>query len=258
MTDFTVGALAARTGLTVRTLHHYDTIGLLSPSGRTDAGYRLYAENDVRRLEHIVMLRSLGVSLPEISSVLSGGPDDLLRVLTEHAVALRRRAEEATTLAARADHMAEHLLGHRVRSLDEALDDIAAVRMFEEYFNAEQVDALRNRTKQLGIEAVREAEAEWPRLIAAVRYEMKAGTAPDDPRVQPLALRWRELVEMFVNGRFDVGASAGRMMHENASVRQRTDLDMEIMEYVGRANAALRAHPGGTQDGEPDTHSDES
>ena len=68
MMDFTVGALAARTGLTVRTLHHYDTIGLLSPSGRTEAGYRLYSETDVRRLEHIVVLRSLGVSLPEISS----------------------------------------------------------------------------------------------------------------------------------------------------------------------------------------------
>jgi hypothetical protein len=114
------------------------------------------------------------------------------------------------------------------------------VRLFEEYFNAEQLDTLSDRTEQLGIEAIREAESEWPRLIAAVRYAMKAGTAPDDAKVRPLAQRWRELVEMFVNGRFDIAGSAGRMMHANASVRQRTGLDTEIMEYVGRATAALR------------------
>jgi DNA-binding transcriptional MerR regulator len=239
MTDFTVGALAARTGLTVRTLHHYDTIGLLSPSGRSEAGYRLYSEKDVHRLQHIVMLRSLGVSLPEIASVLSGGPSDLLRLLTEHAVALRGRAEDALALATRADHMAEHLRGHAVHSLDEGFEDIAAVRLFEEFFDAEQLDALRDRTQEVGVDAIREAESEWPRLIAAVRFEMKTGTPPDDTRVRPLAQRWRELVEMFTNGRFDIAASAGRMSHADDTVRQRTGLDMEVMEYVARATAAL-------------------
>ena len=189
--------------------------------------------------------------------MLSGGPDELLQLLTEHAAsisdsALRRRQLLPLVLTTWLSISG----GHRVQSLDEALDDIAAVRVFEEYFNAEQVDALRDRSEQLGIEAIRETESEWPRLMAAVRYEMKVGTAPDDPRVRPLALRWQELVDMFVNGRFDIAASAGRMMHQNTSVRQRTGIDMEIMEYVGRANGALRVLPGGTQGDAPDTRSD--
>jgi hypothetical protein len=151
--------------------------------------------------------------------------------------------------------MAEHLRGHVVHSLDEAFDDIAAVRLFEDYFDTEQLDALRDRAKEVGVETVREAETEWPRLIAAVRHEMKAGTSPDDARVRPLAQRWRELVEMFKNNRFDIAASAGRMIHANDSVRQRTGLDMEIMEYVGRATSALRAYSGDTAQ---DTVRDES
>ena len=78
MSDLTVGALAARTGLTVRRLHHYDAIGLLSPSGRTEAGYRLYSGDDVCCLQHIVLLRGIGLALPSIAEALSTKPDDLV------------------------------------------------------------------------------------------------------------------------------------------------------------------------------------
>ncbi len=65
-TEWKVGDLAGRTGLSVRTLHHYDEIGLLSPSGRTGLGHRLYSAGDVLRLERIRSLRALGLSLEEI------------------------------------------------------------------------------------------------------------------------------------------------------------------------------------------------
>lgn len=58
-----VGELAARAGLTVRALHHYDSIGLLVPSARSDAGYRLYDRNDVARLHQIQALRKFGMAL---------------------------------------------------------------------------------------------------------------------------------------------------------------------------------------------------
>src|SRR3569623_379879 len=67
-----IGEVAAATGLTVRTLHHYDEIGLLAPSGRTEAGYRLYSDGDVRRLYRIVALRRLGLALGEIAPLLEG------------------------------------------------------------------------------------------------------------------------------------------------------------------------------------------
>ena len=66
----TVGEVSALVGVTVRTLHHYDERGLLSPSGRTDSGYRLYSERDLERLQEILGWRALGFSLDEIGELL--------------------------------------------------------------------------------------------------------------------------------------------------------------------------------------------
>ena len=65
-----VGELAKRTGLTVRTLHHYDEIGLLRPSLRTEAGHRLYTTVDVARLQQVLSLRQLGFGLEEVRDCL--------------------------------------------------------------------------------------------------------------------------------------------------------------------------------------------
>src|SRR5688572_15681915 len=66
-----VGELAARTGLTIRTLHHYDEIGLLRPSLRTEAGHRLYTAADVARLQQVLSLRQLGFALEEVRDCLA-------------------------------------------------------------------------------------------------------------------------------------------------------------------------------------------
>ena len=71
----TVGQVAARFGITVRTLHHYDAIGLVTPSERSWADYRLYAPGDVRRLARVVLLRRLEMPLADIAEVL----DDVRR-----------------------------------------------------------------------------------------------------------------------------------------------------------------------------------
>ncbi len=70
-----VGELARSTGLTVRTLHHYDQVGLVQPSGRTVAGHRLYDAGDVQRLYQVVALRALGLSLEAVRAVLAGPPN---------------------------------------------------------------------------------------------------------------------------------------------------------------------------------------
>lgn len=90
MTDevLTVGQVAEELGVTVRTLHHYDEIGLVVPSGRSRAGYRLYTEVDLQRLQHVVVYRRLGFPLEEIGELLADGAD-----VAEH---LRRQREAVT------------------------------------------------------------------------------------------------------------------------------------------------------------------
>jgi DNA-binding transcriptional MerR regulator len=87
---FTVGELAKLAGITVRTLHHYDQLGLVQPSDRSDAGYRLYGDADVLRLQQVLMYRELGLALDQIAGVIEGrSPRELLEQHRDALVAKR-------------------------------------------------------------------------------------------------------------------------------------------------------------------------
>lgn len=95
-----IGEVAARTGLTHRTLRHYDEIGLLRPSGRTDVDYRQYSRGDLDRLLAIQHLKALGLSLAEIAAALDEGTD-AAELLSRHVAAVEARiAEEQELLTA--------------------------------------------------------------------------------------------------------------------------------------------------------------
>ena len=91
-----IGELARRTGLTVRALRHYDDIGLLVPSQRSDGGYRLYDRNDVARLYRIQALRRLDLSLAEIQGLLDRAADGLSEVVAQQLSQLEREITQAT------------------------------------------------------------------------------------------------------------------------------------------------------------------
>jgi DNA-binding transcriptional MerR regulator len=102
MDTWSVGELAAQTGLTVRALHHYDEIGLAQPSRRTAAGHRRYTDADVRRLHRIVALRGLGFTLAEITALLDAtGPDPRELV--------RRQLDQANEQIARTTRLRDQL-----------------------------------------------------------------------------------------------------------------------------------------------------
>src|SRR3982750_4640187 len=83
-----VGELARRTGLSIRTLHHYDEIGLLKPSQHSETGYRLYTAGDVARLQRVLSLSQLGFSLDEIRGCLDGPGFSPLEVVDLHLARL--------------------------------------------------------------------------------------------------------------------------------------------------------------------------
>jgi MerR family transcriptional regulator, thiopeptide resistance regulator len=96
-----VGELATATGLTVRTLHYYEEIGLLVASGRSDAGHRLYADTDVERLYRICLLRRLGLPLGEIGRALDDPAWNLRAAMTTQIADLDRRLDAAGRLRGR-------------------------------------------------------------------------------------------------------------------------------------------------------------
>lgn len=104
-----MGELAKATGLTVRALHYYDEIGLLSPSHRTRAGHRLYISADVARLYRVSLLRDLGFSLEQIASVLEDPAWQLMPAVDRHLRHAQAKAEIASRLCARLSAMADAL-----------------------------------------------------------------------------------------------------------------------------------------------------
>src|SRR5690242_21784031 len=102
----TVGQVAERFDLTVRTLHHYDEIGLLQPSERSLAGYRLYTEDDLTRLQHVVVYRRLGFALEEIALLLEQ-PESVEHHLRRQRAAVQHRLDEMRDLVAAIDRALE-------------------------------------------------------------------------------------------------------------------------------------------------------
>ncbi|HYO13799.1 MAG TPA: MerR family transcriptional regulator [Thermoanaerobaculia bacterium] len=240
MRFFKVGELARQTGLTVRTLHHYDEIGLLSPSHRTPSGHRLYGAEDLARLLQVLSLRQSGFSLEEIRECLNRPEFSLARVLELHITRLGERIEEQQRLRSRLEAVATRLRSTETVSAEDFLQTMEAITMFEKYYTPEQLRQIEERGRTLGPERIREVEAEWPRLIAEVRSEMDKGTDPASETVQGLARRWKALVEEFTGGNPEIERSVATLYREEPGARSRMGLDSQIFEYVNRAMAAMK------------------
>ena len=102
-TTWRVGALSAETGLTIRTLHHYDAIGLVRPSARTSGGHRVYSQPDVERLYAALVLRSLGVPLSEIAARMKDPTWDLRSAAARQRAELDAQIEAISRLRQRVD-----------------------------------------------------------------------------------------------------------------------------------------------------------
>lgn len=196
-----VGALARATGLTVRTLHHYEEIGLLLPAERSPAGHRLYGVPEVRRLHQIASLRQLGLSLDEIRDALDR-PGQTLEAVLELQV---RRLGESIARQEGLRRQLQEMLG-RLRGGDGevGLGDLAksvgeTVRM-DRYFTPEQLASLQERAGEIGAEAMEAGQASWAELFEGFTRAMKRGMPVDHPEVEALARRARDLVQAFTGG----------------------------------------------------------
>ena len=239
-----VGELARRTGLTIRTLHHYDEIGLLKPSGHTEAGYRLYTAGDVARLQQVLSLRQLGFSLEEVRDCLDRPGFSPLESIRLHIGRLRERIEMQRELCDRLEGIAAHFRAAEEVSADEFLRVIERMTMIENYYTPEQMEALKKRGEQMGEEAIRQSQVDWAELIAAVRAEKEKGTDPADPKVQEMARRWMELVNGFTGGDPGIAASLNRLWKEqgdNLVAQHKMENDpRDLSDYIGQAMAAVK------------------
>lgn len=238
-----VGQLAAATGMTVRALHHYDHLGLVRPSERTDAGHRLYAQPDVERLYAVLALRQLGLPLDAIGEVLDGHCR-VETVLTQHRAYLDQQLVAMRTLRAQLLTMVRVAQGAEAGSVTDFLDLIRKVITVDDtvkqYFSESQLAELAERREHLGEEAIADVQAAWPDLIARVQAAVDGGSDPTSSEAQALAREWMGLLQQFHGGDPALRDSLYRMQAENAdSIEQdHGGPSPAQLEFIQRANAA--------------------
>jgi MerR family transcriptional regulator, thiopeptide resistance regulator len=236
-TTYRVGELARVAGVTVRALHHYDSLGLLSPSERTSGGHRLYAARDVERLYRLLALRGLGLPLEEIGPLLDrdAGVADTVR---RHLTRVEHQLAALTALRTRLSRLLGALDGGE-ESTQWFLDALEAMSMFEKYYTREQLQQLEERRNQFGPEQIKAVEDEWRDLYAQVRRHRESGTDPADPAVQALVTRSGELIRLFTGGDPGIEASLKRMYEEEGPARaSRGVADPADLEYLEKARAS--------------------
>lgn len=240
-----VGELASRTGLSVRTLHHYDEIGLLSPRRRTPSGHRIYGMDEVRRLQQIASLRHLGLSLEEIGTCLDRPDYSLDRVLELQVERLRAEVVRQKRLVDLLENLRSRLDGRETLSLEDVTATIEGTLHHEKYFTPEQRATLARRAEELGSRRIGESADAWATLFEDFRAAMALGRDPASDEVRPLALRGRALIEAFTGGDTGIEASLKRMYQEEGGPalvnRHGGDMDPGLWAYYGRALAALQA-----------------
>lgn len=227
----TVGELASASGLTVRTLHHWDEIGLLRPAERSGAGHRRYSGDDVERLYRIVALRRLGLSLDQVDAALDAQGPDLRAAVAAH---LARVRAELTRLR-RLEGILEALVEPSTEKMIEAIE---VMTMSERYYTPEQLEQLDARRDQLGEDGMAKAQRDWADLIAEMDAERVADADPADVKVQALADRWQALIDAFTGGDAGITSSLKRMYEEQGAPKaSRGAMSPELSEYVQRVLA---------------------
>jgi len=191
---YRVGALAKLAGVTIRTLHHYDEIGLLIPSSRSNAGYRLYAHDELLRLQQIMLYRDLDLSLEEIGDILDDPGFDPVAALTDHRRALAERIARTRRLLTTVDRTIQELKGGTMTLTDEELYEGFTAELAERYqreaetqYGPETVAQTTRRIRKLGKDGWARVKAEGAELEQALAEMMDR--SPDAVEVQGTVAR---------------------------------------------------------------------
>jgi DNA-binding transcriptional MerR regulator len=243
---------ATLAGVTVRTLHHYDRLGLLRPR-RSESGYRLYRESDIERLEQIVALKFLGLPLKEIKALLDSEALDLPAALRMQRRALERKRRmidcaiaairDAETVAA-----SGQTPGAALKKIIEVIEMQNETEWSKKYYDEAAQQRIKERQKLWSPELQERVGKQWMELIADVKAAIAAGEDPAGPKAEALRARWKELVGGFTGG--DPGIVRGlRNMYADRenwphSAKERmkaSDLTPEVWRFIAGGDDPCRS-----------------
>ena len=201
----TVGEVAKKIGVTVRTLQYYDKEGLLSPSAESEGGRRLYTDKDLVILHQIISLKSLGFSLDDIKHRLISleTPTDVANALTEQADSIREKIEQLTASLTAIEQLKEEVLQMQAVNFKKYADIIVNLQMKNDSyylikrFDDDTLDHIRNRfDKESGLNFM----DRFNRLSDEIIELQKASVSPESEKCQRVVKEYWGLIMEFTNG----------------------------------------------------------
>ena len=199
---YQVKDVARLAGVSVRTLHHYDSIGLLVPGTRTAAGYRLYSDSDLLRLQQILIGRELGLSLEEIRRSLDDPHFDRKAALLDQRERLRGRARQAEAMIRAIDVALASFDGSRKKGemkMEDLFKGFNPSQYDEEarrqWGNSEAFVESEKRTRRYTPDDWKAIMAEQAAVYDDAYSTLKAGRSPSDAAVMDIAERHRMSID---------------------------------------------------------------
>jgi DNA-binding transcriptional MerR regulator len=247
---YTVSRLAEMAGVSVRTLHHYDEIGLLRPAARSAAGYRLYGERDLLRLQQILFFRELDFALDDIRRILDDPAFDPLAALENHRQMLLERAARIGRLLTTIDRTISKLTENNVddKVTDEELYAGFTAEQRERYerevreqYDPELVAESNRRARNMSRaqwQALREEGEEVHLALAGLMDR-----PPDDPAVQALIGRHYAMMNQFYPVSAEIYRGLGQLYVSNEEFRAFYDkLRPGLADFLQPAMACYAEH----------------
>ncbi len=248
---YLIREFARMAGVTVRTLHYYDRVGLLKPSLLTPASHRLYKLEDLLRLQQILTLKAMGFTLDEIRQLLENPAYDLRTSLRIQKEAIDQRIEQLQqvsraleqTLATLSSLDTEEVDWHLVCAIIRAMVMEQKQEWAQRYYTAEQWKWLQERAKQVTPLQLVQWEQEWMELIAA--FQSRREQAPDDPEVQRLAGKMLDLINIFTEGDEGIVHALKRMYSDREHMPEQLKIyDGELHNFMNKAMVIYQQRNG--------------
>jgi MerR family transcriptional regulator, thiopeptide resistance regulator len=196
----TIGEVADLAGVTVRTLHHYDAIGLVRPSERSGAGYRLYDDHDLDRLQTVLFYRELGFALEEIRALVADGYDRVAALREQRKLLAAEKDRRERMIAAIDDALTAHEEGRTVSSeaMFEVFGDDQRAWQDEAEERWGDTDAWREsrrRTASYTADDWQELKAESVAIMDRIAAVYRDGAAPDSVEAMDAVDAHREQID---------------------------------------------------------------
>ena len=234
-----IGELAKKTDVSIRTLQFYDEKGLLEPSARTDSGHRTYTKDDLVRLQQILILKNIGLSLEEIGQVIEKDGSDVLELLDTNVARIEGEIAEQTEMLKLLKQAHDYLRHRDAVESHELIAVIKELSLVPQYYSDRQLKMMKERDQILRAEGKSDVLRDIPTMIPAIRDAMSRQLPPSDPEVLATMTRWCEIYESVVGDDKDLAMSAKKMLDENPDLLELYQLDEETMDYIGKAKAYL-------------------